>query len=131
MKSFIFSFEIDNVVGEATSEARTPDRNIFLWSTASVAPAVAAVNANGIKMLLANGLSTFPIKDNPDFSNGPKILLKNPPDFPNLCNSAFDNFILPDERFARALQSFQTCELVNNSLCGKLFSSLKLPTTFD
>ena len=57
MKSFIFSFEIDNIVGEATSEARAPDLNIFWWSTASVAPAVAAVNVNGIKMLLANGLS--------------------------------------------------------------------------
>ena len=130
MKSFIFSFEIDNIVGEATSGARAPDPNIFLWSTASVALAVAAVNVNGIKMLLANGLSTFPIKDNPVFSNGPKSLPKNPPDCPILCNLAFDNFILADERFARALQRFETCVLVNNSLCGKLYPSLKFPTTF-
>ena len=33
----------------------------FLWIAASVADA-AAVNPNGIETLLANGLSTFPIK---------------------------------------------------------------------
>ena len=32
---------------------------------------VAAVNISGIKMLLANGWSTFPIKGNPVFSNSP------------------------------------------------------------
>ena len=41
-----------------------------------------AVNPNGIKQLLANGLSTFPIKGKPVFSNGPKILPKNVPDCP-------------------------------------------------
>ena len=40
----------------------------------------AAVNPNGFKSLLANGLSKFPIKGNPVFSNGPKNLPKNPPD---------------------------------------------------
>ena len=33
----------------------------FLWIAASVADA-AAVNPNGIETLLANGLSTFPVK---------------------------------------------------------------------
>ena len=42
----------------------------------SVADA-AAVNSHGIKTLLANGLSTFPIKGNPVFSNSPKILPKS------------------------------------------------------
>ena len=51
---------------------------------ASVADA-AAVNPNGIKAPLANGLSAFPIKGNPVFSNGPKSLPKNPPDYPILC----------------------------------------------
>ena len=60
-------------------------------------------------MLLANGLSTFPIKDNPVFSNGPKGLPKNPPVCPILYNWAFDNFILADELFAKALGSFETC----------------------
>ena len=47
-------------------------------------------------MLLANGLITFPIEDNPVFSNGPKSLHKNPPNF--------DNSILAEELFAKALQ---------------------------
>ena len=46
----------------------------------------AAVNPNVIKRLLANGLITFPIEGNPVFNNGPKSLLKNPPDCPILCN---------------------------------------------
>ena len=37
-------------------------------------------------MLLANGLSTFPIKDNPVFRNGPKSLPKSTPDCPILCS---------------------------------------------
>ena len=39
-----------------------PDASTFLWIAASVAAAAADVNPNGIKMLLAKGLSTFPIK---------------------------------------------------------------------
>ena len=69
MISSISSFEIINVVN--------PDSNTFLRQAASVANA-AAVNPNGIKTLLANGLSTFPIKDNPIFSNGTKSLPKTP-----------------------------------------------------
>ena len=67
--------------------------NIFLWKAASAADA-AAVNRNGIKTLLANGLSAFFIKGNPVFRNGPKSLPKNPPDCPILFNWVFDNFIL-------------------------------------
>ena len=37
-------------------------------------------------MLLANGLSTFPIKGNPVFNNGPKSLPKNPSDCTISCN---------------------------------------------
>ena len=40
----------------------------------------AAVNPNGIKTLLANGLSTCFIKDKLVFSNGTKSLPKNLPD---------------------------------------------------
>ena len=71
MISFISSLEIINVV--------LPDPLIFLWKTTYVANA-ATVNPNGIKTFLANGLSTFPIKRNPVFSNCPKCLPKNPPD---------------------------------------------------
>ena len=69
MASSISSLEIIKVVN--------PALKIFLWIAASVADA-AAVNPNGIKTLLANGLSTFPIKDNPVFSNDNKSLPKTP-----------------------------------------------------
>ena len=60
-----------------------------------------------ILLLLIQSLSIFFIKGNPDFSNGSKILSKNPLD----C-SIFDNFILDDEPFGRALRSLETCVLV-------------------
>ena len=88
-------------------------------------------------MLLANGLNTFAIKRNPVFNNAlPKnstylSLPKNFPDCPILCKWYFDNFILAEELFAKDLQSFKTCVLVNNNLCRKLFSSLESPTIFD
>ena len=53
-------------------------------------------------------------------SNSPKGLPKNPPDYP-----------IAEELFAKALQSFKTCVLVNNNLFGELFASLESPTTFD
>ena len=122
MISLIYSLEIINDL--------LSDPNIFLWIAASIATA-AVVNPNGIKTVLANGLSTFPIKGNPGFSNGSKSLPKNSLDGPILCNWVFDNFILAEELFEKALRSFETCLPVNNSLCGKLFSSLESPTRFD
>ena len=85
MASSISSLEIFKVVN--------PALKIFLWIAASVADA-AAVNPNGIKTLLAYGLSTSPIKGNPFFRNVPKILPKNTPDWTILCNWVFDNFVL-------------------------------------
>ena len=85
----------------------------------------AAVNLNDIKILSANALSIFPIKGNSCLSNGHKSLPKNPPDCPILCNWVLDSFIIAAEPFAKALQSFETCILVNNDLCGKLFSWLE------
>ena len=43
----------------------------------------------------------------------------------------FDDFILACETFAKALQNFETCVLVNNNFCKKLVSSLELPITLD
>ena len=43
----------------------------------------------------------------------------------------FENFILADEPFAKALQIFETCVSVNNILCRKLFSSSEFPIKFD
>ena len=48
-----------------------------------------------------------------------------------MCNWVFHNLILAEELFAKAFWSFETCVLVNNNSCGKLFSSLESPTTFD
>ena len=62
-------------------------------------------------MLLANGLSTF--------SKSPESLPKNPSDYTILCNWVFENFILVDSLFAKALWGFETCTLVNNNLCRK------------
>ena len=63
-------------------------------NTASIADAGAG-NINGFKTPFANGLSI--IKGNPIFSNGPKSLLKNPPDSLIWCSWGFDNFILVNE----------------------------------
>ena len=63
-------------------------------------------------MLLPNGLSKFPIKGNPVFNNGPKSLSRNTPYCPILCNWVFDNVILAEELFAKALRSFETCVVV-------------------
>ena len=56
----IFSFGVIKFI--------VPDPNIFLWIAVFVAHAFAD-NSNCIKTLLANGLSTFPIKSNKAFSN--------------------------------------------------------------
>ena len=77
MKSFISLLEI------IMSYYQIQTRCIKI--AASIADA-AAVDPNGSKTLLANGLCTFPIKGNPVFSNDPKSLPKNPPNCPILCN---------------------------------------------
>ena len=101
------------------------DPNIFLLIGASVADA-AAVNANRLETVLANGLSA--IKSNPVFSNGPKSLPKNPPECSAIWNRVFDNFVLVDELFAKALQSLETSEkflcLLFTFLCLHVFLSL-------
>ena len=102
--SYICSFETINVVTCEAKHEGWPDQNIFLWIAASVAD-VAAVNPNGIKMLLANSLSKFHIKGNPVFSSGPTNLPKNPPDCLILCNWVFDQFILALKPFANVLRS--------------------------
>ena len=77
---------------------------------------------------LAIGLSDFFINGKPIFSNGPR----NPknPNCTILDRWVFNNFILADKLFAKALQSLETCVSVNNNLCGKLLSLLETPITF-
>ena len=69
--SSISSFEIISVA--------VPEPSIFLCIPVSAVDAV-AVNPNGIKTLLANGLTTFFFNGNPVFSNGPRSLPRNPLD---------------------------------------------------
>ena len=70
--SFIFSLETIVV---------KPNPNNFLGIATSVADAP-SVSPNGIKTLLANGLSKFPIKGNPFFIYGAKSLPRNLLDCP-------------------------------------------------
>ena len=106
MISFISSFIISVFI---------PDQKTSLWIAASVTNA-GAFNPNGIKTLLANGLSIIFIKDKPVFSNNPKNLSLpvNPLDCPILCDWVLDNFILADELLIKALQSDGTCLLFHN-----------------
>ena len=61
-----------------------------------------------LKTFLANCLSTFFTKGNPIFSNDFKRLRKNPPDCHILYTRVFDNFILAEDPFAKALRSLET-----------------------
>ena len=100
------------------------------WIAASVAKTV-AVHPSDIKTLVASGLSTFPIKGNLAFSNDPKSLPKNSLDYPILCKWIFEDCILSEKLFTKVLQSLETWVLVNDNLCGKLFTWLKSLTTFE
>ena len=51
----------------------------FFWIAASVA-GTAAVSPNGIKTLLAKGLTKLFINDNPLLNNGLRSLLRSPSD---------------------------------------------------
>ena len=68
--SFISSFEIIKIVA--------PEPSFFLIP-ASAADA-AAINPNGFKTPLANGLITFFVIGYPVFNKGPRSLPKYPPD---------------------------------------------------
>ena len=96
-----------------------PAPNIFLCIPASAADAV-AVNPNGIKTFLTNGLVTFFVKGNLVFSNGTESLPKNPPDW-IWDNSVFDNLISVDKLFTKALRRLANCLLVSNNSCGKFY----------
>ena len=64
----------------------------------------------------------------------PNISIEVNRNYPNcttiLDNWIFENFILADESFAKALHIFETCVSVNNNLGGKLVS-LEFPIKFD
>ena len=107
---------------------------MFLWNSAS-SPDGDAVNQNDIKTHLANGWSTFFINNKLAFNNGWRSLPRKSPVCINLHNWVFNNFILAarvvTELFARVLGRFSACLLVNNTVCGKLLSSLQLAIVID
>ena len=103
----------------------------FILCIPASAADAAAVNANGIKMLLANDLITFFIIGNPVFNNVPKSLPGNSPDWTILDNWVFDSIISLDDLLAKALQKLATCLLFNKNSWGKLVSSSQLPIMFD
>ena len=61
----------------------------------------------------------------------PDIPVITSPNCITLDNGVFENFILADAPFAKALQILETCVSVNNSLCGKLLSSFEFLIKVD
>ena len=121
MISSISSFEFFNVV-------RSSDPKILLCILASAADA-AAVNHKLTKMVLANGFSTFFIKDKKVFSNCSWSHSRYPANCTIFDSSVLDNFVLADYLFEKSLRSLKFCPSVNNKLCGKLVASWKSPVT--
>ena len=95
LTSYISSFEIINV------PIPEPKKNLF-WIAAFVADP-AYVNPSGIKTLLADGLSTFLIKDKPNGWRGPT---RHFPNYTVSDNWIFDNLILTYESFTKSLTNF-------------------------
>ena len=74
--SFISLFDIINVVVRFDKSKRWSEPLVFFWIAESVADAT-AVNHNGVKTLLVNGLVTCLVKGKPILSNGPKSQPRN------------------------------------------------------
>ena len=111
MISSISSFKIINVL--------IPESKNFIWITLLVAD-VAAFNPNGIKTFLANGLSISFVKGKPVCRIGHRNLPEIPPHIPILWNWVFDNFILGDELFRRALRILDIFVLVIHNVCQSI-----------
>ena len=70
------------------------------------------------------------MKGKPCFSNDSKCLPKNPSWLSYFMQLRF--WQLADKLFGKTLQSFETCELVYNNLCGNYWhASLESPAAFD
>ena len=74
----------------------SPILRLFLCFPASAADGNPA-NPHGVKILLANGLSTFLIKGKPLLNNDPRNLPRNPPHCTILEASSLDSFLLADK----------------------------------
>ena len=65
------------------------------------------------------------------FRNGLISLPGGSPDCIILDSWFFDNFILANKLYPKALTSLEACILVNNGLSGELVLSLELQITFN
>ena len=74
----IYSFEIISAVVRGGKSKGRPDTKILFEIAASVADADAAVNSNGIKTLLANGVSRYFINVKPAVINGLRKMINSP-----------------------------------------------------
>ena len=106
-----------------------PKPRFFLWIPVSAADS-AAVNPNGIKTLLANGVSTFLIIGKLTFTNGSRNTSRNT-GCTILDSWVFDNFILADKLFAKAWRNVSNDLCNSNNSCGKLVSLLESPIILD
>ena len=70
------------------------------------------------------------IDSNPLISVPVTSYRENPPECIILDNWVLEIFILADEPFTKVLGMFETCVLVNDNLCGKLFLSVKFDEIF-
>ena len=73
-----------------------------------------AVKPSGIKIHSTNNLCTYFINGKPNFVNI-QNLPRNPLDCSVLESSVFDNFVVANKLFAKALQSFRTSLAVSYS----------------
>ena len=78
-----------------------PNPNIFFWIADTTA------NPNDLKMLLANGFSTFLSKDKPVLNNGPETLPRNSPNYIIIDSWVFKNFTLFDEALQNLSKFFK------------------------
>ena len=127
---YLTIFIISNISSIDIINAVVPDPKNFLCIPVSTAD-TAAVNPNGIKTFLANGWSSFFIIGKPVFSYGLRSFPRNPSECVILDSWVFARLILAVKLFAKDLERFATCLLVNNNLCGKLVSPLELLIMFD
>ena len=83
-----------------------------------------------VSIIFINIVSSIILHESIPGEKGGKIE-RNPPTCIISDGWVFDNFLLADEVFAKALSSLETSVSVNYSLCIHLVSSLEEPITFD
>ena len=107
---------------------------IFL-SFPKFAVVTAVDNPCVVETLFGNCLNTFFINGKPILANGkskgPTSFPRNPPDYMFLDIGVLGNLILPDELYAKALQSLENGLSLNKNVRGKLVLQSELPIKFE